>query len=203
MKKQFWHDAITERSFVFLQELRKTYKFVLIGGWAVYFFTHALKSKDIDIIVEFGELAKLRNFFSLIKNDRLNEYEVKAEGFDVDIYVPYWSKLGLPLEFVLDRAVSVEGFLVPEIEILIALKLFVYRERKGSLKGQKDLLDIASLLYHGDVALEALQKILQIHNLKFLLDELRSILGNTYELTEIGLNRKKFSDFKKPILKKL
>ena len=88
MQKQFWHDAVTEKSFIFLQGLRKNFKFVLIGGWAVYFHTKALKSKDIDIVVGFEELAKLRQSFPLIKNDRLSKYEIKAEGFDVDIYVP-------------------------------------------------------------------------------------------------------------------
>jgi hypothetical protein len=57
---QFYHEIITEKSFQFLQELKREYEFVLIGGWAVFLYSHSLKSKDIDIIVDYSELAKLK-----------------------------------------------------------------------------------------------------------------------------------------------
>jgi len=200
MRKQFWHDAVTEKSFIFLQDLRKNFKFTLIGGWAVYFYTKALKSKDIDIVVGFEELAKLRKSFALIKNDRLFKYEIKAEGFDVDIYVPHWSRLGIPAEFVLEHNVSIEGFRVPKLEILLALKLYVYRERQGSLKGQKDMMDIISLFYYQDVSVSVLHKILRARNLEYLADELTSIFKHTQQMPDLNLNRKQFADFKKRIL---
>lgn len=200
MQKQFWHDAVTEKSFIFLQDLRKNFKFTLIGGWAVYFYTKALKSKDIDIVVGFEELAKLRKSFALIKNDRLFKYEIKAEGFDVDIYVPHWSRLGIPAEFVLEHNVSIEGFRVPKLEILLALKLYVYRERQGSLKGQKDMMDIISLFYYQDVSVSVLHKILRERNLEYLADELTSIFKHTQQMPDLNLNRKQFADFKKRIL---
>jgi len=200
MRKQFWHDAVTEKSFIFLQDLRKNFKFTLIGGWAVYFYTKALKSKDIDIVVGFEELAKLRKSFALIKNDRLFKYEIKAEGFDVDIYVPHWSRLGIPAEFVLEHNVSIEGFRVPKLEILLVLKLYVYRERQGSLKGQKDMMDIISLFYYQDVSVSVLHKILRARNLEYLADELTSIFKHTQQMPDLNLNRKQFADFKKRIL---
>ena len=49
---QYYHDIITEKSFEFLQELKKKFNFVLIGGWAVFLYARTLKSKDIDIIVD-------------------------------------------------------------------------------------------------------------------------------------------------------
>jgi hypothetical protein len=39
----------------------------------------ALKSKDIDIIVGYDELEKLKNDFSVFKNGRLKKYEIKFE----------------------------------------------------------------------------------------------------------------------------
>jgi hypothetical protein len=188
--KQFWHDAVTEKSFAFLQEFARRFHFVLIGGWAVYFYTKALKSKDIDIVVTFEELEKLRKGFSLIKNERLKKYEIKAEGFDVDIYVPHFSELGLPLEDVINGAVSLEGFRVPRKETLLALKLYVYEKRKGSLKGKKDMIDIISLLYHGKIAPAAIKNF----------QTLKEILTATYEVKELGLDRKKFAGFKKAFL---
>jgi len=53
MVKEFWHNLITEKSFGLLQNLRKQFDFILIGGWAVYLYTQSLKSKDIDIYIPF------------------------------------------------------------------------------------------------------------------------------------------------------
>lgn len=203
MTEQFWHNLITDKSLEFLQQLRRKFKFVLIGGWAVYFYTHSLKSKDIDIIVDFEELGRLRESFDLIKNERLSKYEIRAGGFDVDIYVPHWSELGLPPDFVITKAVSVEGFRIPPKEILLTLKLFVYTQRRASLKGKKDMIDIISLLFKDNISLSYFLQILKEYNLPNLKNELGDILKNTSEVKELGLNQKHFSDFKKPILAEL
>lgn len=57
---QFWHDNITEKSFLTLLAMRNKINFILIGGWAVYFYTKKMKSKDIDIILDYEELGKLK-----------------------------------------------------------------------------------------------------------------------------------------------
>lgn len=49
---EYYHDLITRQSFDFLKELNKKFDFVLIGGWAVFLFTRALKSKDVDIVID-------------------------------------------------------------------------------------------------------------------------------------------------------
>jgi len=56
---------ITDKSFAFLQYLRSQFTFVLIGGWAVFLYTRMLKSKDIDVIVDFEQLGKIRERFDL------------------------------------------------------------------------------------------------------------------------------------------
>ena len=200
MVKEFWHNLITEKSFHLLQELKKDFDFVLIGGWAIYLYTHSLKSKDIDIIVDLETLSQLKQKFEVYKNERLQKYEIKIEGIDVDIYIPYWSDLGLPIEKIIKNTVSIEGFGLPSREVLLTLKLFVYSQRKTSLKGKKDLIDIVSLLYFNGVDFKKFENFLKNNDLLKLKDELDEILRTTISLEELDLNQKKFSDFKKKIL---
>ncbi|PJA52723.1 hypothetical protein CO166_04510, partial [Candidatus Roizmanbacteria bacterium CG_4_9_14_3_um_filter_36_11] len=76
----FYQSIVTEKSWKMLQMLKKNIDFILIGGWAVYLYAKTLKSKDIDIIVDYQELDKIKKNFQLIKNDRLRKYEIKKEG---------------------------------------------------------------------------------------------------------------------------
>jgi hypothetical protein len=203
MAKEFWHNNITDKSFQTLQDLRKRYNFVLIGGWAVYLYTQSLKSKDIDIIVSFEELGKLRADFNLVKNERLKKYEIKMGEFDVDIYVSHWSELGLPAEYILKNTESIAGFTVPKKEILLALKLFSYVQRRGNIKGKKDAVDVLSLIFSAAINFEEFKKILEENNLSNLLGALKELLDSTTELPELNLNNKRYADFKKKILKKI
>ncbi len=113
----YYHNLITEKSWQYLQTLKRHYNFILIGGWAVYLYGKALKSKDIDIICDYEELQKLKANFNLYKNDRLKKCEIHQGEFDVDIYLPFFSDLGLPVEEIQKKVRNIEGFLVPELEI--------------------------------------------------------------------------------------
>ena len=88
-----------------LQALRRDYSFVLIGGWAVWLYTRRFKSKDIDIIVDMATLTKLKTHFPVTKNNRLFKYEAVQEEIQIDIYVPFWSHLGIPAEEVQAQAI--------------------------------------------------------------------------------------------------
>ncbi len=142
-----YHDAIVERSWATLLDLKRRHRFVLIGGWAAWVYSRKAKSKDIDLVVDFEELGRLRTAYDIKKNDRLRKYEIKAEGFDVDVYVPHWSTtLAVAPEYILEHHEQREGFLVPSLEILLVLKMGAWRDRQGTLKGEKDALDIRSLV---------------------------------------------------------
>ena len=39
---QYYHEIVTEKSFKFLQGLKKRYRFILIGGWAVFLYSRSL-----------------------------------------------------------------------------------------------------------------------------------------------------------------
>lgn len=192
---KFWHDSVTEKSFKTLQEIRKRYNFVLIGGWAVYLYTKSLKSKDIDIIVSFDNLGKLRSDFDLVKNERLKKYEIKMGEFGIDIYVSHWSELGLPADYVLKNSESLEGFLVPRKEVLLALKLFTYTQRKGNIKGKKDAVDVLSLLFYADLDFKDFEDVLKENDLLYLLDDVEKMLDSFTDLPELNLTTPLFKAF--------
>ncbi|MEM3030064.1 MAG: hypothetical protein QXW09_08040, partial [Thermoproteota archaeon] len=148
---EFWNDIAIDRSFKILQELRREFDFVLIGGWAVYFLTKAIKSKDIDIIVDFKDLTRLKIKMNIQKNDFLKKYEGEVEGVSIDIYVPYYSEFAVPPEEILKNTVRVESFRIPKPAILLILKQQAELQRKNSVKGQKDRVDIICLAKSGKV----------------------------------------------------
>ena len=141
----FYHDIITQKSWEELTKLGKNCNFVLIGGWATYLYTKSLKSKDIDILVEYEELGKLRKIYNVTKNERLKKYEARREKIQIDIYLPHYSTIGIPIEVLIKQTSSFEGFTLLKKEWLLALKIFVLSQRARSTKGEKDFLDILSL----------------------------------------------------------
>jgi hypothetical protein len=134
---EFWLPWVIDKSFQILQNLRKRYKFILIGGWAVYFLTKSLKSKDIDLIVDFEELEKMKLELKIGKTEFLRKYECEIEGVSIDIYVPFYSKLVIPPEEIKKNTMLVEGFRIPLPEILLILKQQAEMERKDTIKGQR------------------------------------------------------------------
>ncbi len=196
---QYYHDIITEKSFKFLQEFKRRHKFILIGGWAVFLYSRALKSKDIDIIVDYSELGKMKDEYNISKNDRLRKYEIKTGEFDVDIYLPCYSQIGVDTEEIKKRAISKEGFFVPPPEILFMLKLFVLNERKGSPKGRKDELDIFSLISLPEFNWEAYKKIVADFKFEQFHALFLDLLKKTASVKELGLNEQKISKLKKEI----
>src|SRR3990167_6093279 len=145
---EYYHDNITRQSYSVVQTLNREYNFVLIGGWAVFLYAGTLKSKDIDIIIDYGALTKLKENFDVLKNERLKKYEIKHfSGVDIDIYLPYYSDLGINADEVMKNTLNINSFKVPQLELLFMLKLYAYTARRGSLKGKKDELDIFSLAF--------------------------------------------------------
>ncbi|MFQ6121110.1 MAG: DUF6036 family nucleotidyltransferase, partial [Methanosarcinales archaeon] len=99
---EFWNEIILEKSFKVLQKISKEFDFVLIGGWAVYLWTNSQKSKDIDVIIKYEVLDYLKKNYSLKKNDYLKKYEIIIDEIDIDIYLPYFSNLGIPVEEIMN-----------------------------------------------------------------------------------------------------
>ena len=197
---EFWNSDITEESWNKLQEMRKSFDFILIGGWAIYVYTKMHKSKDIDIIVDYDVHRSLGSLGKVQKNDRLHKYEIKSERFDIDVYLPGYSKLALPPEEIFkDLNRRVEGFRVPTPEALMVLKLGAAKERLKSIKGEKDAIDILSMLFFSDFNPELFKKIVEKNRgneyVRLLLSILRS--ADRREISYLNLNEKTFSGLKK------
>lgn len=198
----YYHDLITEKSWRVLQDLKREYRFILIGGWAVYLYTNGLKSRDIDFICNHEELQKLKEKYDLIKNDRLKKYEIHMGEFDVDIYVPFYSELGVPVEDLQDMTKSVSGIKVLSKEALFILKQRAYLDRAGSSKGEKDKLDILALLKSG-IDFKEYSRLIKIYKLENLKENLKKLLSETREAPQLGLQEHAFAKIKKEVVRLL
>lgn len=198
----YYHDIMTEKSWKFLQKMKRRYKFILIGGWAVHCYTKALKSKDIDIICDYETLQKLKTDYELIKNERLKKYEVHQGEFDIDIYVPFFSELGLPVEDLQKMTNIKEGFILITSEALLILKQKAHRDRAQSLKGEKDKIDIISLLYNG-IDIKKYKTLIKKYGLKDYLSELKILLQKTHAVPELNLKDHTFAKWKRKIINDL
>ena len=197
----FYHDLITQKSFKLLQKIKQDFDFVLIGGWAVFLYTKALKSKDIDIIVDYNQLSELRKRFNVFKNERLKKYEAKSESTDIDIYLPHYSELGIPIQEIIARTRSIGGFTVPAPEILLILKLYAFSSRRGSNKGKKDMVDIFSILSEQIIDWADFKKIIQKNNLQELSEQLKDLISSQKSIPELDLTNHKIAKLKQEILK--
>ncbi len=206
MKKEFWHESLTEESWKKLQELSKETDLIVIGGWSVWLWTKQHKSKDIDIIVGFGELAKLKEKYVLEKNDRLKKYEIKMQGFDVDIYVPFYSKLALPTEELAKEKVKIEGISTITCEALLVLKQGAEIERRGTVKGQKDIIDILTILAYAPIDFRKYFELLKKHKKEGFAKELATEIAQFNPVDSeryLGLRFLEFNKKKKELLEKI
>jgi len=197
---EFWNDEIIEKSWEKLIELKSEIEFVLIGGWAVYLYTKLHKSKDIDIIVDYDVLRRLQANYVMGKNERLKNYEVKLEeGFDIDVYVPKYSKLAIPVEDIMKMTTVKEGFTVPRPEVLLLLKLGALIDRKESIKGSKDAIDVAGMLFFANCDLGFFKEL----TIKYNLMNYSRLLLSTIEnfdpslIKYLNLNQNEFSKLRK------
>ena len=206
MKKEFWHESLTEESWKRLQELSKETDLVVIGGWSVWLWTKQHKSKDIDILVGFDELAKLKEKYVLEKNDRLRKYEIKMQGFDVDIYLPFYSKLALPAEELAREKVKIEGISTIACEALLILKQGAEIERRGTVKGQKDTVDILTILLYAPVNFKKYFELLEKHKKEGFAKELAIAIKGFNAADSgryLGLPFLEFNKKKKELLEKI
>jgi len=199
---EFWNSQLTEKSWELLQELRKKYDFILIGGWATYLWTKQQKSKDIDIVVGIKELQKLKTE-KLSKNDNLKKYEIKDGEVDIDIYVSYFSKLTIAPENLSKYAKRIEGFKVAAPEALIILKQGAYEDRKNSIKGEKDKIDILSLLFFSDINFKDYKSILKKYSLNHYTANMVNLLKNFKDYNSLNLTPRNFKSKKELILAEL
>ena len=190
---------LTEKSWSILQELKKQYKFILIGGWAIYLLTRKLKSKDIDIIISIEELQKFKAE-NLEKNDKLKKYGVKKDEIGIDIYVEYYSKLVIPVEEIKNYTIKMGGFELSSPEMLLILKQAAYKNRWNSVKGEKDKIDVMSLVFFSNIDFDKYKTILKKYSLAAYFSDLLKLIKNFKDYDRLDLNPREFKIRKNKIL---
>ncbi len=199
----YYHDLVTQKSWNGLTQLVKQVSFVLIGGWAVYLYTKSLKSKDIDILVNFDSLSILKRLYDVHKNDRLCKYEAVRDEVQIDIYLPHYSALGIPLEDVIHKTRSVEAFTLVDPNYLFALKLYTLKERGRTPKGRKDFLDLICLITANIVDFEIIQKLIKTYKLKESKDAFIEFLQEHTQIPELNLTTHHYAKLKTRITNQL
>jgi len=200
----YWHNLITEKSWQILQKIKGQFEFVLIGGWATYLWTQGQKSKDLDVIIDFPTLEELKRNYSISKNDNLKKYEIKIEEIDIDIYVPYYSKLSIPIEEILKEEITkVEGFNVVSKEMLVLLKQGAEEERGLSEKGQKDRIDILNLIFLEDFNFKKYLQLLNKFNKSNYYQRLTNIIKDFKDERYFNLTPRQLKLKKNAVLQKL
>ena len=178
---ELWNEIITEKSQKLLFELKDMMNFVLIGGWAVWLYAPSVKSKDIDIYINFDDFFKLQKelaekgiYISL--NQKLNKYEIKMDEIDIDIYTPHHCNLIVPCKDVFNEKLfkKVDKFDVIIPEALLILKINAEEKRHETIKGFKDRIDILSLLYKLDLNKKLLNELAKKYNTN--LNRIRDII---------------------------
>ena len=202
MMNEFWNEFVTEKSFEKLVELSKKYKFIVIGGWAAYLLTGLHKSKDIDLVVDYDTLFNMKKEYAINKNDRLKKYEIKFGEFDVDLYLPAFSRLMLPIKVIAKNAIRIKGLTAPKPEALVILKQGAEIDRRNTIKGRKDMIDIITILVLSNFDIGFYRKLLKNEKLEHLEHELVSIVKrfDLKDLKYLGMNVKEFSEWKKKFL---
>ncbi len=200
---EYWHNLITEKSWNVLQKIKKEFDFVLIGGWAVYLYTKANKSKDIDIIVDFDNLNTIRKNHQLIRNDNLKKYEIKIDEIDIDIYVKNFSKLSLPIEEIIKNTNFIEGFKLIKPEILLILKQSAELNRGNSEKGQKDKIDIISILIRENINFNFYHELIKKYNLEHHKNRLIELIKSFDHFDRLNLNIRQYKIIKLKLLNEL
>lgn len=155
MPMQFWNNEKTDKSFNALNRIAKQLDFVLIGGWAVYLYTNMQRSEDVDIAVGYESLDYFRRF-GIRDYEGINvKYSVLEDGTVVDLFIEEYSDkdLPIPVNIIMKNYVRVGEIKVVSIELLFILKLWGYF-RFDEIKHRKDVIDVLSLLFYGNVNLK-------------------------------------------------
>ena len=199
----FWNNTLTEKSWNIMKEL-KGFDFIVIGGWAAYLWTTMHKSKDVDIVIKnFEDLDKLRKKYNLVKNDNLKKYEIKIEEIDIDIYVPFFSKLAIPVEDIVNHTTNIQNFEVVKPELLLVLKQGAEFDRGTSVKGEKDRIDIATLLFNVEIDFKEYFNLLKKYKIEHFYERLKKIILNFKDIKYVEMSPRELKIKKKEIMEKM
>ncbi len=202
---EFWNSDITNESWKELLVLSTKYNFILIGGWAIYLYTKLQKSRDIDMVVDYDQIKLLSVDFEMRKNPSLYRYEIKFQKFDIDVYTPFYSKLTVPPEDLINNYTLIENIRVPRVEELLILKLGAFDDRMNSIKGQKDRLDITGLAFYSNIDYSRLKTLLNKYEKPSYINLYVNAIAHIEKrlLPFLNLNESTYAKMKKKTLEKI
>lgn len=126
--------------------------------------------------------------------------KLRRGEFDVDVYLPHYSTLGIDISEIKKKTTVREGFIVPKPEMLLSLKLYAWRDRQGSLKGRKDELDIFSLATLPEFDWDKYLDYVGAYRLEEINNLFLNLIKKTSSVQELGINEQKMAKMKKTIL---
>ena len=196
MAKLFWNKEKTKGGFELLHRLAKEVDFVLIGGWAVYYYVRQQESLDIDIAIRYDKVDYFERFgISQYENIKV-KYSV-VDGIYVDMFLTEFSdkELPIPVSKILKSYTKIDGIKVVEREMLLLLKLWGYF-RDDEVKVRKDVIDVISLLFYGGIDLDKFRSLVDAYKIERRrgMDVLLEYLDKGETLLEyIGIDKNEYS----------
>lgn len=165
MVRKYYNDFETDKSMELLKELSTAVDFVLIGGWAVNFYVKMQKSKDVDVVIPTEALAYFKAYG--INKHGINAFYSTIRGITVDIFVQGFSdrELTIPTNRILVAYNTIENVKVIEKEMLMLLKLCGYFSN-DKIKIEKDIIDVVSLLFYGEIDLNKVKRYIEEYNIE-------------------------------------
>lgn len=165
MVRKYYNDFEADKSMELLKELSTAVDFVLIGGWAVNFYVKMQKSKDVDVVIPAEALAYFKAYG--INKHGINAFYSTIRGITVDIFVQGFSdrELTIPTNRILVAYNTIENVKVIEKEMLMLLKLCGYFSN-DKIKIEKDIIDVVSLLFYGEIDLNKVKRYIEEYNIE-------------------------------------
>ena len=165
MQRQFYSER-ADASQEVLHRIAKEADFVLIGGWAVHAYTGLQRSLDIDIAVGYESIEYFRAY-GMQKYEGMNVNYVTIEGITVDLFIPEFTDVDLPfpVSIILSNYVKIDNIKVVRKELLLLLKLWGYFGNDET-KLNKDIIDVVSLLFYGNIDLKEIKRLIRRYNLE-------------------------------------
>jgi hypothetical protein len=165
MQRQYYNDN-TSFSNEVLHKISKNADFVLIGGWAVHAYVGAQRSLDIDIAVDYKSLDYFKTY-EMQKYQNMDVNYVKIDGITVDLFIPEFTDkdLPFPVSAILSNYLKIDNIKVVKKEFLLILKLWGYFSNDET-KLNKDIIDVVSLLFYGDVEMNEVKRLIERYKLE-------------------------------------
>ena len=157
------------------------------------------------MVVDYDQFKLLSVDFEMRKNPSLYKYEIKFQKFDIDVYTPFYSKLTVPPEDLINNYTLIENTRVPRVEELLILKLGAFDDRMNSIKGQKDRLDITGLAFYSNIDYSRLKTLLNKYEKPSYINLYVNAIAHIEKrlLPFLNLNESTYVKMKKKTLEKI